>query len=264
MTEDSPKKVLAAYDAKTGTLSSETILLDCVVMGVADQVSSKVLTNIAYIAEEYNQDYDTIITKDTIQDRDSQTWNSPEVSANNLITEDIGYTGNSSNSTDLSKNDSYYAGEQDDDDFEKIVILPRTFDLKLIKFITDINDKETENRVISVNTDKLNTIGKTTAEYILEKNPVVVKAGDFVTYTLRIYNEGHYDGYAIEISEDIPEGLEFIGIKDGVIYSWDGTKEKDITKEIQASNMHNKIVDINSNWNYAKGSKVITTKALSD
>ena len=50
----------------------------------------------------------------------------------------------------------------------------------------------------------------TTGDYILNKEPVGVKKGDIVTYTFRIYNEGTIDGYAQEITEEIPEGLEFI------------------------------------------------------
>ena len=37
-----------------------------------------------------------------------------------------------------------------------------------------------------------------------------LKKGDILKYTLRIYNEGDIDGYASEITEDIPEGLEFM------------------------------------------------------
>src|SRR5699024_7865761 len=42
------------------------------------------------------------------------------------------------------------------------------------------------------------------------KEPVTVQKGDIVKYTLRVYNEGEIDGYASEITEDIPEGLEFL------------------------------------------------------
>ncbi len=42
------------------------------------------------------------------------------------------------------------------------------------------------------------------------KEPVSVKTGDIVTYTIRIFNEGQADGYAEEITDDVPEGLEFV------------------------------------------------------
>ena len=173
------------------------------------------------------------------------------------------------NPSDLAQDNVHFAGEQDDDDFEKLVILPKMFDLKLIKYITAINNEKTANRVLKVDTSKLNSVdanGKTdtTAEYILEKNPVSVKAGDFVTYTFRIYNEGDYDGYATEISEDIPEGLEFILIGDNQVWTCDGTTIEEITEEIKTSEMYNTIVDINANWGYKEESSKITTSALSE
>ena len=89
------------------------------------------------------------------------------------------------------------------------------FDLKLIKRITAVNDQNVPERIESVDVSKLNTIGEdgkkiTTGDYKLNKTPVGVKKGDIVTYTFRIYNEGTLDGYASKITEDIPEGLEFI------------------------------------------------------
>ena len=89
------------------------------------------------------------------------------------------------------------------------------FDLKLIKRITAVNDQNLPERIESVDVSKLNTIGEdgkkiTTGDYKLNKTPVGVKKGDIVTYTFRIYNEGTLDGYASKITEDIPEGLEFI------------------------------------------------------
>ena len=47
------------------------------------------------------------------------------------------YKGNSENPTIAnSTNNDYYKGEQDDDDFETVVVLPKEFDLKLMKFIS--------------------------------------------------------------------------------------------------------------------------------
>ncbi len=93
------------------------------------------------------------------------------------------------------------------------------FDLKLIKRIVEVNGEEQEERIKSIDASKLNTKDDngnviTTADYKLEKNPVSVKPGDIVTYSLRVYNEGYVDGFAAEITEDIPEGLEFIATDD--------------------------------------------------
>ena len=90
------------------------------------------------------------------------------------------------------------------------------FDLKLIKRIVAVNDQEVPERIKKVDVSKLNKkdengeIIATTGEYKLNKEPVGVRKGDIVTYTFRVYNEGTIDGYASKITEDIPEGLEFI------------------------------------------------------
>ena len=98
---------------------------------------------------------------------------------------------------------------------EAQVVAPQSFDLKLIKRIVAVNGQNVPERIENVDVSKLNTIGEdgrliTTGEYTLSKEPVTVQKGDIVTYTFRIYNEGTIDGYAQEITEDIPEGLEFI------------------------------------------------------
>ena len=145
-----------------------------------------------------------------------------------------------------------------------------TFDLKLVKYISAINNTEINNRLQTVDVSGLNTYDETsktwisTGKYTLDKEPIKVKPNDYVTYTFRIYNEGNYDGYATEISENIPQGLEFLVITDGAILSWDGEEQKDITEEIQASDMYNKIIEINSNWGYSNSSKIITTRGLSE
>lgn len=90
------------------------------------------------------------------------------------------------------------------------------FDLKLIKRIVEVNSQPVKERLESVDVSKLADGTETTADYKMNKNPVAVRQGDIVKYTLRVYNEGEIDGYASEISEDIPEGLEFLwSEKDG-------------------------------------------------
>ena len=90
------------------------------------------------------------------------------------------------------------------------------FDLALRKFITKVNGKTITNRIPDVDTSKLNTLDATTgkiistAEYTHSKKPVVVKQGDIVTYTIRIYNEGEFDGYATKVADYIPEGLGYL------------------------------------------------------
>ena len=46
--------------------------------------------------------------------------------------------------------------------------------------------------------------------YTHPKDPIEVANGDIVIYTLRVYNEGTQAGYAEEVKDDLPEGLEFL------------------------------------------------------
>ena len=202
---------LPAYTG-TGDPSSETITIECEVTATPDDTETRVLTNVAWIAEEYNAEDNVTITNQDGADRDSTPETTPGVNKDNM--ED--YTGNAENKQDLTDSDYYYKGQEDDDDFEKLVLMPESFDLKLIKRITAVNDRVIEpDRLKGVDVSNLNRVDEegnvvTTADYDIDKTPVSVKKGDIVTYTFRIYNEGTIDGYASEITEDVPEGLEFI------------------------------------------------------
>lgn len=198
-------------DAYTeGNLASETIEIECEVTAKPDTQNTTVLTNVAWIAEEFNAEDNMTITNQEGEDRDSEPETSPSVNKDNMSN----YTGNN-NKTDLTDSSYYYKGEQDDDDFEKLILMPESFDLKLIKRITAVNNQNVPERIESIDVSKLNTLDEngnmiTTGDYTLSKEPVGVKKGDIVTYTFRIYNEGTIDGYAAEITEDIPEGLQFL------------------------------------------------------
>ena len=207
---ENDKTDLSAYEK--GKLSSETIEIECEVIAKPDTKNNKILTNVAWISEEYDSEDNKTITNKVGEDRDSEPATEPKVNKDNMSD----YKGDSKNKS-VTPGDSsyYYKGEQDDDDFEKLILLPKAFDLKLIKRIVAVNGQAVPERIESVNVDKLNTLDEngnmiTTADYKLNKNPVGVKKGDIVTYTFRIYNEGDIDGYASEITEDIPEGLEFL------------------------------------------------------
>lgn len=198
------KNNLAAYTP--GNLESETIEIECTVTAAPDTANSKVLTNVAWIAAAVEEGAET-----EGNDRDSQTATTPNVNKDNM--ED--YTGDTNNKTDLGDSEYHYKGQQDDDDFEKLVILPEAFDLKLIKYITEVNNQAVPDRIEDIDVSKLNTLDAngnmtTTADYTVNKNAVGVKKGDIVTYTFRVYNEGTIDGYAQEITEDVPEGLKFL------------------------------------------------------
>ena len=197
-------KNLEAYTENN--LKSETIEIECTVTAKPDSKNQKILTNVAWISEEYDAVDKVTITKEVGKDRDSEPSTAPDVNKNNMTD----YIGNSSNKTDLTDSTYYYKGQQDDDDFEKLVIEPAVFDLKLIKRIVEVNGTKVPERINNIDITNLANGTETTADYDLNKNPVTVKKGDIVKYTLRIYNEGDIDGYASEISEDIPDGLEFL------------------------------------------------------
>ena len=185
-----------------GNLSSETIEIECV---VDTSENGKILTNVAWIAEAIDE-YGNMIDE-VGEDRDSEPATAPNVNQDNMDN----YRGNTENKEDLTDSDYFYRGEQDDDDFEKVIVQSNEFDLKLIKRITEINGESVPERLLGVDITNLANGSQTTADYEMNKTPISVGTGDLITYTFRIYNEGSIDGYAEEITEEIPEGLEFLG-----------------------------------------------------
>ena len=93
------------------------------------------------------------------------------------------------------------------------------FDLALRKFITGLNGNEITNREPQITADDLQALANgdtsksfdgTTTYKRHTKDPLEVATDDRVIYTIRIYNEGNIDGKATEITDYLPEGLEFI------------------------------------------------------
>ncbi len=171
----------------------DTVQIVCKVKNSA--TSGEILTNIAEIKA------------DNIEDIDSEP-NSFETVINSINKPD--YKGNDKNPADLSNSDYFYEGRQDDDDFEKVKVAGRPFDLSLQKFITKVNGQTlSESREPKVNTNPLKN-GLTNAEYEQVKTPLVVKPGDIVTYTIRVYNEGEMNGYAESVADYLPDGLGYL------------------------------------------------------
>ena len=233
---------LPAYS--TGSLTSgtgtETIEIECIVTATPDVKNNQVLTNVAWISEEIDEDGTTITTQ-VGKDRDSEPANKPDVNKDNMSS----YIGKD-NKSDLADPNYYYKGQQDDDDFEKLILLSETFDLKLIKRITQVNDQNVPERIKSIDVSKLNTSNadsKTTADYQLNKDPVGVTKGDIVTYTFRIYNEGTIDGYAQEITEDVPEGLQFL---------WSEKEGEELNKDTTLTEEEKKAIEFNQKYLWGK------------
>ena len=212
--------LIKARDKVTGVLDYKEIQIKC---RVSDDAKVKtVLTNIAEISLSKAENR----TSETV-DRDSVT--------NNVKVPNTAEGMSKYKDDELSK--SYVPGQEDDDDFEKVIV--EEFDLALRKYITavngeemlrenqnteDKNDNETadsddENSNIDdvkyarepiVNVSALKDGSSTTATYVHTKEPVEVSVDDIVRYTISVYNEGTVSGYASLIKDDIPEGLEFV------------------------------------------------------
>lgn len=192
----------------TDGLYYRDIEITCIVL--ADNTYTGTLRNIAEIEESKAVDKKGQVKN--VSDRDSQPGN---VDINN-------YNPPANNST----------YQQDDDDYELLKL--QYFDLALRKFITKVNDEEITTRVPKLNVDEEGNI-----EYKHDKKPVYVANSDIVTYTIRVYNEGTTPGYAMEISDDIPDGLYFLPENEtNKQYKWvmldkDGNETNDPLKAVE-------------------------------
>ena len=125
---------LNAYEV--GKLDNETLEFTCEVTATPDTSSDKILTNVAWISKAYDLDANKEITN-IGDDRDSRPQTYPTLDKDSMEN----YKGNSSNKTDLTDSTYYYAGEQDDDDFEKLVVEPQT-SITVTKTWDDNNDQD--------------------------------------------------------------------------------------------------------------------------
>ena len=239
------KNILDIY--KNGDLiEEEKIEIECEVTAKPSNTDYTYFTNIAYISKAYDADLEKEITTNKVgEDRDSAPGAYPtatQVTTSKTKGGYVGFKGSTNNSVySGTNNEMYFAGQQDDDDFEIVVMQPKEFDLKLVKYISAVNgDTSKGKKVTKIDTSDLATRKATTAEYSLSKDPVKVKYGDFVTYTFRVYNEGDLDGYVTKLTDNIPLGLQFVQAKgDGktiTIYSYDATngltsKDQEVDRE---------------------------------
>ena len=221
-----PAKSLKAY-SETDGLDYETLTFKCIVKQEADSEKSKILTNVAWIADAKDSN------GNSVTDRDSSPSSSPNVNRDNMEN----YTGNTSNKKDLEDDNNFYKGEQDDDDFEKLIIKPvkKQFDLELVKFIAAVSkDAKIDEGEYLTDTKKSDGIYTRAPKISIEqdeskqdtnrkikcdwspsnKEPLLVDPGDYVLYTIRIYNAGEVDGYASSIKDLLPVGLEFVETSD--------------------------------------------------
>ena len=218
--------------------------LDSKSIDIKFKVSAEISANDMVLTNIATMDYASATRpqEEKIKDRDSKPENFTEPTAEDLLEPLPGYKGNEENKNDLTDSKYHYKGQEDDDDFEKIIIKGTPFDLSLRKFITKLNGtelKDEKDRTPKINTSKLNTIdsttGKkiTTAEYVHPKDAVTVRKGDIVTYKIRVYNEGDRNGYATEITDYLPEGLGFLpNYTNNSIWSIPKTTDEATGKEV--------------------------------
>ena len=210
-TQEEQIKSLESYSQEQ--IDYETITLKCKVIQKPDEKQEKILTNIVWISKACDSN------GETKTDRDSRVETLPNVDSQKLQT----YIGNTNNKTDLTDNNYFYAGQEDDDDFEKVIInaKPRTFDLALFEFVSAISKEQTIS-----SGDYITDTGEKDGNFLRapkvnindgnitytqdDKVALSAEPGNYILYNVRIYNEGQKDGYASKIKVILPIGLEFV------------------------------------------------------
>ena len=214
-----------------GNLDRETLEIKCKVVYRANTEKKHILTNVAWINEEYNTT-DNVKIEKVGDDRDSEPQTKPNVNKDNMEN----YKGNEANKDNLSDGEYYYKGEQDDDDFEKLYV--KTFDLALRKFIMTVNgEKLAVSREPVVDVTPLKEGTGTTAIYKHSKVPVALEVGDTVVYTIRVYNESEIAGTASEVKDYLPSYLLYL-------------EDSEINKKYE--------------WRISEDGRIATTKYLAD
>ena len=212
------KDLIPVFDG-VETLSYDYVTVECKVLSTAEGI----LTNVAHISEYKTEDGVIPQDRDSFSDDwrneiDGNPKNNETVNRNSYYW--INYKGYRRNIIEegVFKN---YLGQQDDDDFEKIQI--GEVDLVLKKIITHVNEASVDTLAedfhrfkegnVEVDTTDMNkNKSVTTANYYLNKTPVMVQINDKVTYQIRIYNEGSVDATASKIFDYIPKGMEFVSV----------------------------------------------------
>ena len=172
------------------------------------------LVNMAEIAEMQYAD------KTIAKDRDSEVENFE------MPQDRPSYYGG----TDENPSDNYIPGQQDDDDFDRIIIKDNTkADLSLRKFVTavskDLKFEEGEylsgdlSRVPVVDKSKLDSNASLTATYNHTKVAYELDRKDYVLYTIRVYNEGGIKAKAAAVADYLPDYLEFVSSEETDINS---------------------------------------------
>ena len=228
-------KKINAFNKNTDTVDTKVIYIYC---KVTSNNAGNLLKNVAEITEEKA----TNLNGKSVTDRDSTPGN---IKMSNLSSDWRGNSGNKDiQSTDINKQYSY-PGKEDDDDFDTVKV--QNFDLALTKQITSIeysNGTKTDlTRLINIEKTKLYNKVTTTANYNMNKSLVNVNKDAIVTYKITVYNEGSIDGYAKEITDYLPSGLEFYSSEvNGTDYKWNAVKNSDSTTTVKTNYLSDKCI----------------------
>lgn len=223
--ENDADNFIKGFNEETGEIDYKELKLKCKVKTTAPALRE--ITTLTEISKSSNNS--------NISDRDNKT-NARIPSDNELEN----YKGNELNKSELSDNNFYYRGQEDDDDFDKVVL--EKFDLALRSYIVNVNGNDILDREPKVDTsvygDNIDNRSITTFKYNQNKEELKLSENDVVTFRIRVYNEGTQEGYASIIGHNIPNGLEFI--QDNEInqkYKWkyydeNGNQTDDLSKTI--------------------------------
>ena len=228
-------KKINAFNKNTDTVDTKVIYIYC---KVTSNNAGNLLKNVAEITEEKAMN----LNGKSVTDRDSTPGN---IKMSNLSSDWRGNSGNKDiQSTDINKQYSY-PGKEDDDDFDTVKV--QNFDLALTKQITSIeysNGTKTDlTRLINIEKTKLYNKVTTTANYNMNKSLVNVNKDAIVTYKITVYNEGSIDGYAKEITDYLPSGLEFYSSEvNGTDYKWNAVRNSDGTTTVKTNYLSDKCI----------------------
>ena len=199
--DQNTSNLISAYNGTT--LDYKEVKVKCKVKNSTE--SLKKITNLAQITQETDSQGGAVTDRDSVPngnftlptDTDLPTYKDDEINSGK----------------------EYIPGQEDDDDFEKVII--QEFDLALRKFISGKNGTTLIGREPSVDVTNLANGTATTATYNHPKKAVDMARGDVVEYTIRVYNEGSIDGYANKIVDKLPAELEFLPEHEANIkYGW--------------------------------------------
>ena len=188
--DQNTSNLISAYNGTT--LDYKEVKVKCKVKNSTE--SLKKITNLAQITQETDSKGGAVTDRDSVpngnftlpSDTDLPTYKDDEINSGK----------------------EYIPGQEDDDDFEKVII--QEFDLALRKFISGKNGTTLIGREPSVDVTNLANGTATTATYNHPKKAVDMARGDVVEYIIRVYNEGSIDGYANKIVDKLPAELEFL------------------------------------------------------